>query len=97
MPEQNAPDFGGLLRQLRTRAQLTQQELARAATLSTRTVSDLERGINRTARKATAELLAEALKLAGPERMLFVAVARGRRWRRRPTSSMPGTETRPRP
>src|SRR6516162_9704417 len=43
MPEQSAPHFGGLLRQLRTQAQLTQQELARAASLSTRTVSDLER------------------------------------------------------
>src|SRR5215472_2238662 len=78
MPEQSAPDFGVLLRQLRTRAQLTQQELAKAATLSTRTVSDLERGINRTAHRATAELLAEALDLAGLERTLFVAAARGR-------------------
>jgi tetratricopeptide (TPR) repeat protein/transcriptional regulator with XRE-family HTH domain len=82
MPEQRPPGFGGLLRQLRTRAQLTQRQLAKAATLSTRTVSDLERGINRTARKTTAELLAEALDLAGPERMSFVAAARGR-----PTSS----------
>jgi len=78
MPEQSAPDFGVLFRQLRTRAQLTQQELAKAATLSTRTVSDLERGINRTAHRATAELLAEALDLAGLERTLFVAAARGR-------------------
>ena len=79
MPDQSAPHFGGLLRQLRTQAQLTQQELARAASLSTRTVSDLERGINRTARLATAELLAEALDLAGQERVLFVAAARGQR------------------
>jgi len=79
MPDQSAPHFGGLLRQLRTQAQLTQQELARAASLSMRTVSDLERGINRTARLATAELLAEALDLAGQERVLFVAAARGRR------------------
>ena len=78
MTDQSAPDFGGLLRQLRTRARLTQQELAKAATLSTRTVSDLERGINRTARKATAELLAKALHLTGPERVLFVAAALGR-------------------
>ena len=43
--------FGGLLRQLRTEARLTQEELAEAAKLSLRTVSDLERGINRTAHK----------------------------------------------
>ena len=41
-------------------------------------VSDLERGINRTARKDTAELLAGALGLAGPARAVFVAAARGR-------------------
>jgi transcriptional regulator with XRE-family HTH domain len=43
--------FGQLLRQLRTEAGLTQEELAQAATLSTRSVSDLERGISLTARK----------------------------------------------
>src|SRR5262245_65671731 len=78
MPEQSPPEFGGLLRQLRTRAQLTQRELAQAATLSTRTVSDLERGVNCTARKTTAELLAKALGLAGPERTLFITAARSR-------------------
>jgi hypothetical protein len=40
--------------------------------------SDLERGINRTARKDTAELLAGALGLAEPARPVFVAAARGR-------------------
>jgi len=46
--------FGGLLRQLRAEARLTQKELAEAAELSLRTVSDLERGINRTAHKSRA-------------------------------------------
>ena len=78
MAEQTAVGFGGLLRQLRARAKLTQEELAEAASLSPRSVSDLERGINRTARKDTAELLAGALGLAGPTRPLFVAAARGR-------------------
>ena len=78
MAEQAALSFGGLLRQLRAEARLTQEELAEAAQLSPRSVSDLERGINRTARKDTAELLAEALGLAGPTRELFVAAARGR-------------------
>jgi predicted ATPase/DNA-binding CsgD family transcriptional regulator len=70
--------FAGLLRQLRKGARLTQEELAEAASVSPRSVSDLERGINRTARKDTALLLAGALSLAGPARDLFVAAARGR-------------------
>ncbi|HEV3294190.1 MAG TPA: helix-turn-helix domain-containing protein, partial [Streptosporangiaceae bacterium] len=78
MAEQAALRFGGLLRQLRAEARLTQEELAEAARLSPRSVSDLERGINRTAHKDTAELLAAALGLAGPARELFVATARGR-------------------
>jgi transcriptional regulator with XRE-family HTH domain len=76
--EQPALSFGGLLRQLRIQARLTQEELAEAARLSPRSVSDLERGISRTARKDTAGLLAEALSLTGPVRELFVAAARGR-------------------
>ena len=78
MAEQPALEFGGLLRQLRSEARLTQEELAEAAGLSPRSVSDLERGINRTARKDTAEFLADALGLTGPTRELFVAAARGR-------------------
>ena len=57
---------------------MTQQELAKAAGLSPRSVSDLERGINRTARHDTAVRLAGALGLAEPARSLFVAAARGR-------------------
>jgi tetratricopeptide (TPR) repeat protein/transcriptional regulator with XRE-family HTH domain len=69
--------FAGLLRQLRDGAELTQEELAEAAGLSPRSVSDLERGITRTARLDTARLLAGALGLAGPVRAAFVAAARG--------------------
>jgi predicted ATPase/DNA-binding CsgD family transcriptional regulator/DNA-binding XRE family transcriptional regulator len=76
--EQAGLGFGGLLRQLRAEARLTQEELAETAQVSQRAVSDLERGINRTARKDTAVLLAEALNLAEPARGLFVAAARGR-------------------
>jgi transcriptional regulator with XRE-family HTH domain len=60
------------------RGPLTQEELAEAAGLSPRSVSDLERGIHRTAHKDTAALLAGALGLAEPARALFVAAARGR-------------------
>ena len=70
--------FAVLLRRLRAGARLTQEELAEAAGISPRSVSDLERGINRTARKDTALLLADALSLTGQVRALFVAAARGR-------------------
>jgi len=66
--EQPGLGFAGLLRQLRAEAGLTQEDLAAAAGLSPRSVSDLERGIHRTARQDTARLLADALGLAGPAR-----------------------------
>src|SRR5262249_60604170 len=70
--------FGGLVRQLGAGAGLAQEELAEAASVGTRSVSDLERGIHATAHKDTAGLLAGALGLAGPVRALFVAAARGK-------------------
>ena len=78
MAEQATSGLAGLLRQLRTDAELTQEELAKAAGLSPRAVSDPERGVNRTARQATAVQLAGALGLAEPARSLSVAAARGR-------------------
>ena len=78
MTEHDVLRFGVLLRQLRQEAMLTQDELAEAAGLSSRAVSDLERGVNRTARKDTAGLLAGALGLIGPARDLFVASALGK-------------------
>ena len=86
--------FADLLRQLRAAARLTQEELAEAAGISPRSVSDLERGINRTARKDTALLLADALSLTGPVRAAFVAAARGRASRPR-RSWPPGAGPRP--
>ena len=79
MTEQPGLGFAGLLRRLRAEAGLTQEELAEAASLSPRSVSDLERGIHRTAHRDTAGLLADALGLAEPVRAVFVAAARGRR------------------
>ena len=70
--------FAGLLRQLRVEADLTQEELAEAASLSPRSVSDLERGINRTARKDTAGCWPARWGWPGRRRELFVAAARGR-------------------
>ncbi len=70
--------FAGLLRQLRGQAKLTQEELAEAAGLSPRAVSDLERGIHRTAHKDTAMLLAGALGMAESVGVVFAEAARGR-------------------
>ena len=93
MAEQPSLSFAQLLRQLRAEARLTQEELAEAAKLSPRSVSDLERGISRTARKDTALLLADALGLAGPVRAAFIHAPvagprRARCWR--PGRSRPG-------
>jgi tetratricopeptide (TPR) repeat protein/DNA-binding XRE family transcriptional regulator len=72
-----ARTFAALLKQLRVSAGMTQEELARAATLSYRSISDLERGINLTARGQTARLLADALNLKGMAKANFEAAARG--------------------
>jgi tetratricopeptide (TPR) repeat protein/transcriptional regulator with XRE-family HTH domain len=70
--------FAGVLRGLRAGAGLTQEELAGAAGLSPRAISDLERGVVRTPQKETVRLLADALRLTGPARAEFEAAARGR-------------------
>jgi transcriptional regulator with XRE-family HTH domain len=75
--EQPAPSFAELLKRLRVESGMTQENLAERADLSARSVSDLERGINKTARRETARLLADALELSGPARAVFEAAARG--------------------
>ena len=70
--------FARVLRQLRTGAHLTQEELAEASGVSLRSVSDLERGTVTTPQKDTMRPLADALHLTGPVRAQFEAVARGR-------------------
>lgn len=56
--------FGDLLRRLRSEAGLTQERLAERAGLSTRAISDLERGVNRYPYRATVQSLVRALALA---------------------------------
>ena len=87
--------FGQLLRQLRIDAGLTREELAEAAAISPRSVSDLERGVSLTARKDTARLLADALGLAGGARADFEAIARGRPGGGLPGGSAAATRTLP--
>jgi DNA-binding CsgD family transcriptional regulator/tetratricopeptide (TPR) repeat protein/transcriptional regulator with XRE-family HTH domain len=76
--ESPALPFGSLLRSLRLAAGLTQQELADAAKLSYRSISDLERGISRSPRRDTTWRLAAALGLSGDDRVGFEAAARRR-------------------
>src|SRR5215217_6957374 len=69
-------DFGGLLRRYRVAAGLTQEALAERAGVSTRGVSDLERGAHGLPRKDTLQLLLDALDLSPTDRATLVAAAR---------------------
>jgi predicted ATPase/transcriptional regulator with XRE-family HTH domain len=86
--------FAQILRRLRRAAGLTQEQLAEAAGVSTRTVSDLERGLRRTPQEGSGELLAAALGLTGVEREGFFAAIRHQRLSHRPPvigrSAVPG-------
>src|SRR5437588_7067623 len=77
--ESGMMSFGALLRRHRLAAQLTQEELAERAGVSTRSVSDIERGISQTPQKVTIRTLAEALCLAGEDLETFEATARASR------------------
>lgn len=90
MAEGSAASFGTLLRQLRAAAGLTQEELAEAAQVSVRTVSDLEREITPTPRRETVRRLAEVLQLTGAVRMEFAVAARRTR-AAAPAVRAPGT------
>jgi predicted ATPase/DNA-binding XRE family transcriptional regulator len=65
--------FGELLKQMRSAARLTQEELADRAALSVRAVQDLERGRRRSPHAGTARRLAEALGLSAADRNTFLA------------------------
>jgi LuxR family maltose regulon positive regulatory protein len=79
MTEENAPrsPFSMLLRRYRIDAGLSQETLAERAKLSTRAVSDLERGVRRLPYRATVAQLADALHLGEDARqLLFQAASR---------------------
>lgn len=67
--------FGLLLKRYRQAAGLSQEALAERAELSPRAISDLERGVNRSPRYVTLELLAHALALSSQQRDFFRAIA----------------------
>src|ERR671910_2711642 len=70
--------FGDLLRHHRIAAKLTQEALAERAGLSTRGVSDLERGARGLPRKDTLRLLLQALDLSPADRTALTIAARRR-------------------
>src|SRR5215212_2972876 len=76
--------FGDLLRRHRVLGGMSQEELAERARLSARAISDLERGVKRTPRRDTVQLLVEALELSGETRRAFVTAAREPGARRTP-------------
>lgn len=71
--------FSALLRGIRLSSDLTQEALAERAGLSTRAVSDLERGTRQFPHRETAEMLADGLALQGETRTAFLEVARRRK------------------
>ncbi len=74
MTKSSPGTFAVLLRQYRTAAGLTQEELAEQTTLSVRTISDLERGVNHRPHAFTVRRLAHALAL-GEQASSQLAVA----------------------
>ena len=68
--------FGLLLKRFRLAAGLTHEALAERASLGARTISDLERGVSRSPRADTLNLLLEALDLDPEQRSLLMVAAR---------------------
>ncbi|MFI6818867.1 ATP-binding protein [Nonomuraea sp. NPDC050328] len=71
-------EFGSLLRQARTDARLTVEELSEASGVSVRAIGDMERGKVASPQRRTAEALADGLRLAEPERTAFLAAVKSR-------------------
>jgi tetratricopeptide (TPR) repeat protein/transcriptional regulator with XRE-family HTH domain len=65
-----APTFGDLVRQRRTAAGLTLEDLADRSGLSVRAISDMERGRTARPRRSTVEVLSRALGLATPDEFI---------------------------
>jgi predicted ATPase len=70
--------FGHYVKRLRIDADLTQEALAERSGLSSRLISDVERGTTHRPRRTTIELLANGLALQGRDRETFLNIARGR-------------------
>ena len=68
--------FAGLLRRYRESASLTQEELAERSGLTSRAISDMERGRTTRPYLSSVRLLADALELSGQDRVQLTAAAR---------------------
>ncbi len=68
------PGIAQIIRTLRLRAGLSQEELAERSGLSTRAISDMERGLRKHPRPETLRMLADGLQLDESERLRFFAV-----------------------
>lgn len=79
MPNAQLLTTGELLRRYRRAAGLTQDELAERAAVSSRSISDIERGISSAPHRGTLDGLADALGLMPEERDLLQASARAGR------------------
>jgi predicted ATPase/transcriptional regulator with XRE-family HTH domain len=87
------PAFGVLLRQLRLKADLSQEALAERARMSVVTVGALERGVRRAPHRETIALLAAALELGPQDRATLESAAdRPSRPRRGPGDEAPPAE-----
>jgi len=73
---QKQGSFGALLKRYRLAAGLSQEGLAERARLSTRAISDLERGVHGVPHADTLALLTSALALTDQQRSLLLAAAR---------------------
>jgi transcriptional regulator with XRE-family HTH domain len=71
------PMFSEVVRRHRRRMAMTQEELAESASLTSRTVRDIETGRTATPRPGTVRRLAAAFDLRGAERQSFCAAAYG--------------------
>jgi predicted ATPase/DNA-binding XRE family transcriptional regulator len=74
----NDESLATLLKRHRAAAALTQEELAERAGISSRSISDIERGLRKSIYRDTATRLAEALQLHKPQRQQFESIAIGR-------------------
>src|SRR5215467_14246977 len=72
---QGQTDFAALVRRYRRARGWTQDELAEHAGISSRTVSDIERGLSRFPHRDTVDLLAGAFSLSERDNALFLAAA----------------------
>src|SRR4051794_16946655 len=87
------PTFGDLLRRYRVAAGVTQEELAERATLSTRAIGDIERGMKQRPQRETVRLLAKALGLTDDEQAVFAQAARARQVVAQPLAPVVETPT----